>query len=243
VPIMSRTKLTIIATTEEQAGKSIRKVQGAREKGKTVIIRDKGGAEEKLQTDTFIKLLKMHQKAAPTRCTTTDLWELLQRYKDGRREGTNTIKQRNSWVVPEGMKEILQRNLRLDRNMQCRALEKYHSLCDEDKHFGALGNAYEKEDRDYEDRIFAHANDKGVTEGDLEKCVRAAIKCAKRKTPTRIVLTMPKWESRKAWQLIKKRRGSTRADDHTGKLFRFHPERGERSVSQGQQTGRSHWCL
>ena len=140
---MSRTKLTIIATTEEQAGKSIRKVQGAREKGKTVIIRDKGGAEEKLQTDTFIKLVKMRQKAAPTRCTTTDLWELLQRYKDGRREGTNTIRLRNSWMVPEGMMEILQRNLRLDRNMfaspinQCRAPGKYHSLCDEDKHFGA----------------------------------------------------------------------------------------------------------
>ena len=112
-----------------------------------------------------------------------------------------------SWMVPEGLVDILARNLKLDRNMisspinHSTVFKKYHSLFEEDKNFGAVGNAYAEENWDYEEEMTAHANPEYEPEA-LLKCIETSRRCAGRNTSTRIVMTVPVWESQKYWQLI-----------------------------------------
>jgi hypothetical protein len=203
VPIMSNQNLTIDTGEGETASKAMRMKVNFHQRGK-IIIWEHNGRKETLSNEVFVQLAKWY--IGEVQSFEQNMNSLMGRYKQGNKIGNKTIELKNSWMGPEGLTELLHRNLRLNRNMfacsvnQC-ALRKYHTMFDEDGIFGSQGDAYQDRTWNYEEDILAHANPE-YTEKDIAECLEAAVACARRGTPTRIIMTIPKWESKTYWKKI-----------------------------------------
>jgi hypothetical protein len=160
VPIMSNQNLTIDTGEGETASKAMRMKVNFHQRGK-IIIWEHNGRKETLSNEVFVQLAKWY--IGEVQSFEQNMNSLMGRYKQGNKIGNKTIELKNSWMGPEGLTELLHRNLRLNRNMfacsvnQC-ALRKYHMMFDEDGIFGSQGDAYQDRTWNYEEDILAQVS-------------------------------------------------------------------------------------